>query len=113
MWPLVNPKVVSVSDQMLYEREGCLSIPGFWAMRGRPASATIRALSPQGKETTTYLSGFLARAVLHEIDHLDGVLFTDSLKGAWREDADRYLSALSAGADPSALDSRGYPKADA
>ena len=59
------------------EAEGCLSVPGKWGITRRPAKVTVRALNRKG-ETVEYTgSDLLARAFCHELDHLDGKLFTD------------------------------------
>jgi len=81
---LVNPVFVE-REGMQIEEEGCLSLPGFNATLPRPARAVVRALDAEGRERIVEGAGLLARALQHEIDHLDGVLFIDRLRGIKRE----------------------------
>ena len=81
---LINPEFVE-RDGMQLEDEGCLSVPGFTATVPRPARAVVRALDREGKERTIEATGLLARALQHELDHLDGRLFLDRLRGIKRE----------------------------
>ena len=78
VYHLVNPEVLSCEGEVVLE-EGCLSLPGFWADVRRPERVVVRALSRQGKPIKLRADGLLARAVQHEIDHLNGVLFIDRL----------------------------------
>lgn len=73
---LINPEVVEASGSVVLE-EGCLSLPGLYAMVERPESVCVRALDRRGNEVTYEMEGMPARVVQHEIDHLDGVLFID------------------------------------
>jgi peptide deformylase len=73
---LVNP-VVAESSGAEVAREGCLSIPDLTANVRRPTHATIEATGPDGSAVSIETEGFEARCLLHEIDHLDGVLFLD------------------------------------
>jgi peptide deformylase len=81
---LVNPEFVD-RDGMQLEEEGCLSLPGFSATVARPARVVVRALDREGKERTIEGTGLLARALQHEIDHLEGRLFIDRLRGIKRD----------------------------
>jgi peptide deformylase len=81
---LVNPEFVD-RDGMQLEDEGCLSVPGFTATVARPARAVVRAQDRTGRVHEVEGTGLLARALQHEIDHLDGVLFLDRLRGIKRE----------------------------
>jgi peptide deformylase len=81
---LVNPEFVE-RDGMQLEEEGCLSVPGFTATVARPMRAVVRARDPQGVERMVEGTGLIARALQHEIDHLDGVLFLDRLRGIKRD----------------------------
>lgn len=76
---LVNPVIIEESGNQV-GNEGCLSAPGEWAEVERPASVTVKAFDRQGNEFTIKGEELLARAFCHEIDHLDGVLFTDKVK---------------------------------
>ncbi|MGH7912573.1 MAG: peptide deformylase [Candidatus Dormibacteraceae bacterium] len=75
---LVNPEIVKAEgSQVGYE--GCLSIPGMVGEVERAESVVVKAMGRRGKPIRVRASGFTARAYQHEIDHLDGVLFTDKL----------------------------------
>ncbi len=74
---LVNPVVVESSDATDKAMEGCLSIPGIEETVTRPARVTVEALSEDGEPVRIEADGLLARALQHEVDHLDGVLFID------------------------------------
>jgi peptide deformylase len=80
---LINPEFVE-RDGMQVEDEGCLSVPGFTASVARPARAVVRGLDRHGKPVTVEGTGLLARALQHELDHLDGTLFLDRLRGIKR-----------------------------
>jgi peptide deformylase len=73
---LINPKIISFAGEQ-EEAEGCLSIPGRWGMVKRPKYVTVRALNRNGESFDISGSDLLARAFCHELDHLDGKLFTD------------------------------------
>jgi peptide deformylase len=81
---LVNPEFVE-RDGMQVEDEGCLSVPGFNASVVRPGRVVVRGLDRQGVERTVEATGLLARAFQHEMDHLDGTLFIDRLRGIKRD----------------------------
>jgi peptide deformylase len=67
------------------EEEGCLSLPGFNATVVRPARVIVKALDRSGSAFQTEGTGLLARAFQHEIDHLDGTVFVDRLRGIKRD----------------------------
>ncbi|GGA21847.1 peptide deformylase [Paenibacillus physcomitrellae] len=73
---LINPEIVS-KDGEQFGPEGCLSIPGYRGDVKRAQTVTVKGLDRNGKEVTYTGSDLLARAFQHEIDHLDGVLYTD------------------------------------
>ena len=75
---LVNPEIVA-SEGEQHQAEGCLSVPGKRGVVARPAKVTVRALNRRGKPVEIVGEGFLATALCHEIDHLDGVLYVDKL----------------------------------
>ena len=75
---LINPEIVAKEGRQT-EAEGCLSIPGKWGITDRPMKVTVRATGLDGKNFSVMGSGLLARALCHEIDHLDGKLFTDNV----------------------------------
>ncbi len=84
LFTLVNPEFVERSGMQL-EEEGCLSVPGFTATVARPERAVVRALDRSGAERVIEGTGLLARALQHELDHLDGKLFLDRLRGIQRD----------------------------
>ena len=73
---LINPKIIAYSGQQ-EEQEGCLSIPGEAGITRRPKHVTVRAQDRYGREVEYTGSDLLARAFCHELDHLDGKLYTD------------------------------------
>ena len=73
---LVNPRVVSETGAEV-AREGCLSLPHLTANVRRATSIAVEAVDPAGAEVRVETEGFEARCLLHEIDHLDGILFLD------------------------------------
>ena len=81
---LINPRFVERSGTQ-NEDEGCLSMPGFNAAVSRPARAVVRGLDRDGSLHDVEGTGVLARAFGHEMDHLDGTLFVDRLRGIRRE----------------------------
>ncbi len=80
--PLVNPTVVEVSEEEVPGEEGCLSIPGLYGDVMRPLDVVVEGQDRRGKRVVYEMNGLAARVVLHEIDHLDGVLFTDKVDPA-------------------------------
>jgi peptide deformylase len=77
---LVNPEIIKRSEDEELGTEGCLSIPGFIGDDVARASAiTVKARDPKGKEIRVKAEGWYARILQHEIDHLDGVLYTDRI----------------------------------
>lgn len=79
--PLINPEVIKTEGKTIYDYEGCLSVPSIYGKVPRPAKARIKAQTIDGQEVRIKADGFLARTLLHEIDHLNGILFIDHIKG--------------------------------
>jgi peptide deformylase len=90
---LVNPEILE-EDGRETDVEGCLSIPDFTDKVTRPDRIRVRALDVRGEPFEIEADGLLARAIQHEQDHLDGVLFIDHLRGLRRERARRKLRHL-------------------
>ena len=90
---LINPEFVE-REGMQLEEEGCLSVPGFNATVARPARAVVRGLDRTGAERVIEGTGLLARALQHELDHLDGLLFLDRLRGIQRDIIVRKIKKL-------------------
>lgn len=78
--PLINPVVIKTEGKIVEDYEGCLSVPSIYGKVGRPYKARIKAVTENGEEVRLKATGFLARTLLHEIDHLDGILFIDHIK---------------------------------
>jgi len=81
---LINPEVLETSGR-LDEEEGCLSLPSFTEPVRRPSWAKVRALDIEGKPYVVEGGGLLARALMHETDHLDGHVFLDRLSPLKRD----------------------------
>ena len=81
---MVNPEFVE-RDGVQLEEEGCLSVPGFNATVVRPQRAVVKGLDRDGNTCQVEGVGLLARAFQHEMDHLDGTLFVDRLRGIKRD----------------------------
>jgi peptide deformylase len=81
---VINPEFVE-RDGMQLEEEGCLSVPGFNATVVRPMRAVVKGLDRHGSEQQYAGTGLLARAFQHEMDHLEGTLFVDRLRGIKRD----------------------------
>ena len=73
---LINPKIIAYAGEQ-DGTEGCLSVPGKWGMVKRPMHVTVRAANRHGEEFELTGSELLARAICHELDHLDGKLYLD------------------------------------
>ena len=80
----INPSFVE-RDGMQLEEEGCLSAPGFNATVARPSRAVLKGLDRNGEEQTVEATGLLARCFQHEMDHLDGTIFIDRLRGLQKD----------------------------
>lgn len=83
---LVNPKIESSSPVIESFEEGCLSVPCVYAPVDRPVSVVLKARLLDGLEFTLDCGGFLARAVQHELDHLEGIVFVQRVKSPFFEE---------------------------
>ena len=77
---LINPEVIKTDSKIIKDYEGCLSVPEIYGLVGRPKKVKIKALLEDGHEVRLKAEDFLARTLLHEIDHLNGILFIDHIK---------------------------------
>ncbi|MBR0488526.1 peptide deformylase [Candidatus Saccharibacteria bacterium] len=77
---LINPVVIRAEGKIKRDYEGCLSVPSYYGMVPRPSKVRIKAKLEDGTEVRIKATDELARTLLHEIDHLDGVLFIDHIK---------------------------------
>lgn len=91
---LINPEILEHSDDEVAAWEGCLSIPGIRGEVFRWESIRVRALSPGGESMEFEATGYPARVIQHEVDHLDGILFLDRMEDlkrlAFSEEYARY-----------------------
>ena len=90
----INPEFVD-RDGMQLEEEGCLSVPGFNATLARPSRAIVKGLNRHGVQQTIEGTGLLARCFQHEMDHLEGTLFVDRLRGLQKDLIVRKIKKLS------------------
>lgn len=81
----VNPELLWVSEEMAVYNEGCLSIPEQYAEVARPARCRVKWLDGDGKPHEEEMDGLMATCIQHEIDHLNGVLFTDHISRLKRD----------------------------
>jgi len=81
----INPSILETSTETIKMEEGCLSIPGIYSDVVRAKAIKIQAWNEKGRPFTMEATGIMARVILHEQDHLEGVLFTDRLSEAKRE----------------------------
>ncbi|MBU0493612.1 MAG: peptide deformylase [Chloroflexi bacterium] len=79
LYVLINPEIIEMSEEIICADEGCLSVPGYVGEVERAAEVTVRYLNRAGHKMRLSGGGFLARVIQHEVDHLDGVLYTDRL----------------------------------
>ncbi len=84
VWAMINPEIVRASEEKLMGVEGCLSIPGLLGEVERHVEVQVRGLNRHGKPMKVKAKGWLARIFQHEIDHLNGVMFTDLATRVWQ-----------------------------
>lgn len=84
LYVVVNPEIVQKSEEMVSGVEGCLSIPNIVGEVERHQSVVVKGQNRRGQPVKIKASGWLARIFQHEIDHLDGVLFTDRAERVWQ-----------------------------
>lgn len=77
---LINPEVIKTDGRLVTEAEGCLSVPEIYGMVSRPNKVRVKAQLEDGQDVRIKTDGFLARTLMHEIDHLNGILFIDHIK---------------------------------
>lgn len=76
LFELINPKIIAFAGEQRTQ-EGCLSVPNKWGVTVRPMHVTVKAMNRNGESIEVHGSGLLAKALCHEIDHLDGKLYID------------------------------------
>jgi len=84
LFVIINPEIVKASEEKVMGIEGCLSIPGLLGEVERHEALHVKALNRHGKPVKLKVDGWLARIFQHEIDHLNGVLFTDLTERVWQ-----------------------------
>ena len=84
VWAVLNPEIVKTSEETTMGVEGCLSIPGLVGEVERHTEVLVRGLNRHGKPMKVKAKGWLARIFQHEIDHLNGVMFTDRATRVWK-----------------------------
>lgn len=87
----INPKIIEHSEEEWLRGEGCLSIPKVFGTVSRPMHIKVEATDLDGKIFTEEFSGLQARAIMHENDHINGVLFIDRVKGKERQELEAAL----------------------
>ena len=85
LFELINPVIVKKSGTQ-EGMEGCLSLPGKWGITKRPQCVTVRAMDREGNEFELTGYDLLAKAICHEVDHLDGIIYTDKVERMLRPD---------------------------
>ncbi len=80
LYVVINPKLVRKSSDVEDGIEGCLSVPGWVGEVSRHSSVTVKGLDRQGERVRIKADGFLARVLQHEIDHCEGIVFTDLIE---------------------------------
>jgi peptide deformylase len=88
LFVIINPEIVKVSEEKVNGVEGCLSIPGLVGEVERYEAIQVKALNRHGSPVKLKLNGWMARIFQHEIDHLNGVLFTDHATRVWKPTAE-------------------------
>ncbi len=90
----INPKLSNPSEETCIDSEGCLSIPKLYAAVERPIGVTVEAMDLDGNFFTQELEGYVARQIMHENDHLNGVLFPDRLPPRVRKEVEDRLRQI-------------------
>ena len=84
VWAVLNPEIINASEEMVMGVEGCLSIPNLVVEVERHVAVQVKGLNRHGKPMKIKAEGWLARIFQHEIDHLNGVLFTERATRIWK-----------------------------
>jgi peptide deformylase len=91
LYVIVNPEITKVSEEKVLGVEGCLSIPGLVGEVERHEMIQVKALNRHGKPFKVKVNGWMARIFQHEIDHLNGVLFTDRAVRVWKPSEEEHV----------------------
>jgi peptide deformylase len=84
LYVLANPEIVEKSEEMVMGIEACLSVPDLVGEVERHEKIVVKALNRQGKPTRIKAEGWLARIFQHEIDHIEGIVYTDLTDNVWK-----------------------------
>lgn len=84
LYTVVNPEIVSMSKDSVPGIEGCLSVPGYVGNVNRANIIIVKGKNAQGKAIKIRAQGWLARIFQHEIDHVNGILYTDRAEDIWK-----------------------------
>ena len=84
LYAVVNPEIIKTSTETEFGIEGCLSVPNLVGEVERFSSVVVKGLNKQGKPLRIKATGWLARIFQHEVDHLEGVLFTERATRIWQ-----------------------------
>ena len=93
VYALINPRVIEKSEKISRYKEGCLSFPGLFLEIGRPESCVVEFQTAEGETRTMEFKGIWATCVQHEIDHLDGICYTDKVSPIKLDMAKRKVKA--------------------
>lgn len=93
IYALINPKVIEASDKISRYKEGCLSFPGLFLEIGRPEWCVVEFQTAEGEVRQQKFTGIWATCVQHEIDHLDGICYTDKVSSIKLDMAKRKVKA--------------------
>jgi peptide deformylase len=91
LFVIINPEIVKASEEKVVGVEGCLSVPGLLGEVERHESLHVKALNRYGKPVKLKVDGWTARIFQHEIDHLNGVIFTDLATRVWKPTAEEEI----------------------
>ncbi len=91
---VINPEIIFKDEKEFIEEEGCLSFPELYLKISRPEKVKIQAVDNYNRSYVLDVSGILAKAVMHEIDHLNGTLFIDNVRPEDRPILEKYLEGL-------------------
>jgi peptide deformylase len=83
LYVVINPEIIQVSEEMVTDTEGCLSVPRLAGDVERHEKIVIKGLNRHGRTWRIRVEGWLARIFQHEIDHLDGIVFSDRASKVW------------------------------
>lgn len=91
LYVMINPEIVKASEEKVLGIEGCLSIPGLQGEVERHEAIQVKGLNRYGKPLKLKVDGWIARIFQHEIDHLNGILFTDHAARVWKLSQDENI----------------------